>query len=569
MDGLTMANMKISTKIFMIIVLLGAVCAAIVGVSISALSSLSGATGELGLASGEVRLGGRLNRLAIVLNRAEYQLAASPREYDEVVEYLKSARQEVKKALSEARATADASQQRLLSEVETNLNNYEKELDDTLSIAKRVKNSVNIDDQQRAVLKSVEDSREKSRILVESVLGYVSYTDDKGSQIAKDAAILADERGVELVAVAVIGVALGLMGGWLISRQGIVKPIRAIVVCLRGLAEGRLETVVYGVGRKDEVGEIADTANVFKQNLIRNREMERETQEAEERARTERRRATLELADRFEQRVGAVVNQVGSAATELQATAAQLAAAVEEVNAQSSTVAAASEEASASVQTVASASEEMAAAISELSRRVTATAGRSRGAAEGAESARRELDALSVAIEQVDQVVGAINAVASQTNLLALNATIEAARAGDAGKGFAVVAQEVKNLANQTHNMTGQIGGQIDAVKSASSRTVEAMRQIISQVGEIDQSTADMAASVEQQTAATGEISRNAQQAAGGVTQVSGSVISIQQAGQETGAASANVKKAADTLAGQSAMLKQEVDAFLGEVRAA
>ncbi|MFX5085457.1 methyl-accepting chemotaxis protein, partial [Acinetobacter baumannii] len=77
-------------------------------------------------------------------------------------------------------------------------------------------------------------------------------------------------------------------------------------------------------------------------------------------------------------------------------------------------------------------------------------------------------DALSTAIEQVDQVVASINAVASQTNLLALNATIEAARAGEAGKGFAVVASEVKNLASQTHAMTEQIGQQISTVKAAS-----------------------------------------------------------------------------------------------------
>ena len=68
-----------------------------------------------------------------------------------------------------------------------------------------------------------------------------------------------------------------------------------------------------------------------------------------------------------------------------------------------------------------------------------------------------ELSALRDEIAKVAKVAEQIEAIAKQTNLLALNATIEAARAGDAGKGFAVVAGEVKQLAGQTSNATGQI----------------------------------------------------------------------------------------------------------------
>ena len=380
---------------------------------------------------------------------------------------------------------------------------------------------------------------------------------------------MAGARSAQLIATAAVGILAGLLLGWLVAQHGIVRPVKAIVGCLRGLADGNLGVDLFGLGRKDEVGEIAQTAEVFKRNLLRNRDMEREAKEAEARAQREKRAAMLDLASRFEARVGAIVNNVGSAATELQATASQLAAAVEEVSAQCGAVAGASEEASANVQTVASASEEMSASIHELSDRVSHAAGRSKAAAEGAELAQRQLDSLSTAIEQVDQIVAAINSVAAQTNLLALNATIEAARAGEAGKGFAVVASEVKNLANQTHAMTEQIGNQIAAVKSASDRTVEAMRAIIAQVEDIDHSTSEMAASVEQQSAATAEISRNAQQAATGTSEVSRNVSGIQQAESETSAATHNVKNAADQLAEQSASLKREVDSFLGEVRAA
>ena len=377
------------------------------------------------------------------------------------------------------------------------------------------------------------------------------------------------ELGIRSLAAAVAILLLGTGLSVVIAVSGIRRPITRLTAAMERLARGDATVAVDGAERHDEVGVMARTVAVFKENLIRTRQMEHEAKEAEARAAAEKRQSMLDLAQRFETRVGGIVNAVGSAATELQATASQLAAAVEEVSAQCVAVAAASEQTSANVQTVASASEEMSAAIHQLSERVTRAAGRSKAAATGAEQAQRELDALSAAIEQVDQIVAAINAVASQTNLLALNATIEAARAGEMGKGFAVVASEVKNLANQTHAMTEQIGANLAAVKGASGKTVEAMRAIVGQVGDIDHSTAEMAVSVEQQSAATGEISRNAQQAATGTAEVSRNVGGIQQAEGETSAATNNVKRAADSLAGQSAMLKQEMDAFLAEIRAA
>ncbi|HYD70227.1 methyl-accepting chemotaxis protein [Azospirillum sp.] len=388
-----------------------------------------------------------------------------------------------------------------------------------------------------------------------------------------DTAVRAGEQTYETARFVVIGAIGGggllCAGAWVMMLLGVSKPVHTMTEAMTRLADGDTNISVPALDHKDEIGEMAQAVQVFKQNLLRNRQMEQEAKATEERAKIEKRQAMLDLASRFESRVGGIVNSVGSAATELQATATQLSAAVEEVSAQCVAVAAASEQASANVQTVAAASEEMSSSIHGLSERVTLAANRSKAAADGAVQAQRELDALSAAIEQVDQIVASINAVASQTNLLALNATIEAARAGEAGKGFAVVASEVKNLANQTHTMTDQIGANLAAVKSASSRTVEAMRSIIGQVADIDHSTAEMATSVEQQSAATGEISRNAQQAATGTAEVSHNVVGIQQAEAETSGATNNVKFASDELARQSALLKEEVDTLLAEIRAA
>ncbi|PWC63924.1 methyl-accepting chemotaxis protein [Azospirillum sp. TSH58] len=563
-----LSNLKISTKILSIIIMLGAICAGITATSVSGLDALSRATDEIKASGDEMRLGARLNRLVVELLRDEYRLAANPADLPEVLPSIATSRDALSTNLTRVKETADPEQKRLLADFEAALALYKNQLEQTLATARQInaKGAVGF---HQDILASVESSAVAARKLQDLSVNYTSYTDNKASRLSDDASQLAERRIVQLIAAAAIGILVGLLLGWLMAQFGIVRPVAAIVACLRGLADGKLDTVVYGTDRKDEVGAIAATADVFKRNLLHSRDMEREAKEAEARSQAEKRASMLALAGRFESQVGGIVNDVGGAATELQATAAQLASAVEEVGAQCSAVAGASEEASANVQTVASASEEMSASIHELAERVTRSAARSKAAAEGANQAQAQLDALAAAIEQVDQIVASINAVASQTNLLALNATIEAARAGEAGKGFAVVASEVKNLANQTHAMTEQIGNQIAAVKSASDRTVEAMRAIITQVEDIDRSTAEMAASVEQQSAATGEISRNAQQAANGTAEVSSNVAGIQQAESETSAATHSVKSAADQLAERASSLKREVDQFLAEVRAA
>jgi methyl-accepting chemotaxis protein len=77
---------------------------------------------------------------------------------------------------------------------------------------------------------------------------------------------------------------------------------------------------------------------------------------------------------------------------------------------------------------------------------------------------------------EIDKIVRMISDISSQTNLLALNAAIEAARAGEHGRGFAVVAQEVKNLAGQSKNATGQIEELIHSIQKSSNNTVDSIQ---------------------------------------------------------------------------------------------
>jgi len=556
-------DLSITTKIVSALLLMAALT---VGTNLYALSGMTSIDAQYSeLISQEAKATvsmTRANRLLTEVGRLTYKMLA---EQDDAE--MKRLGIRIDEEIAKARATlADAKR---LPEVRDEVDRLLVDFETTIRTLPDVQKATLAHDDalsMRLMNEQAEPLMTKLRNRISEVNADITKRLDKASD---DATAYTAATYSTTLASAALGIVLCLGLAFLLARSGIALPIRRSVLVMERLANGDVSVDVQGHERKDEVGAIARTVEVFKANLIRNRQIEQEAKDAEAQAAAEKRRSMLELAARFEDRVGGIVNAVGSAATELQATAAQLAAAVEEVRAQCTAVAAASEEASANVQTVASASEEMSAAINELSTRVARAAGRSKAAAQGADQAQKQLDALSSSIEQVDQIVAAINAVASQTNLLALNATIEAARAGEAGKGFAVVASEVKNLANQTHAMTEQIGSQIATVKGASGRTVEAMRTIIGQVEDIDQSTAEMAASVEQQNTATAEISRNAQQAAVGTQEVSSNVSGIQQAEEETGAATNNVKQAADSLAGQASLLKQEMDSFLAEVRAA
>ncbi len=125
--------------------------------------------------------------------------------------------------------------------------------------------------------------------------------------------------------------------------------------------------------------------------------------------------------------------------------------------------------------------------------------------------------------QRSDEIVGiidVISGIAEQTNLLALNAAIEAARAGEQGRGFAVVADEVRNLAQRTHEATDKVTAMVNAISSETGSVVEQMASggeqlqhcieqatrtstvlsnIITSSAEVEQRSSDIAAATEEQ----------------------------------------------------------------------
>jgi methyl-accepting chemotaxis protein len=387
--------------------------------------------------------------------------------------------------------------------------------------------------------------------------------------LAKEASTEYQSASRLMIIVSAVGVAVGLVLGFLIGQYGIAAPIRAVVHLLQLLAKGSFDAEITGSDRKDEVGDVARTALVFKENGLAKIRMEAEQKEGEQSAIRVRKADMIKLANDFEGAVGEIIETVSSASTELEASAGTLTRTAERAQAITTTVAAASEEASTNVQSVASATEEMASSVNEISRQVQESARIASDAVDQARKTNDRVGELSKAATRIGDVVELINTIAGQTNLLALNATIEAARAGESGRGFAVVASEVKALAEQTAKATGEIGQQITGIQAATQESVNAILEISGTIEKLSEISSTIASAVEEQGAATQEISRNLQQAAQGTQQVSSNITDVQRGASETGSASSQVLSAAQSLSRDSNRLKFEVGKFLNTVPAA
>ena len=363
------------------------------------------------------------------------------------------------------------------------------------------------------------------------------------------------------------GVSAAVVSFGIVARR-VVKPINEMTAVMAKLAGGDTEVEVAARDRKDEIGDMAQAVQVFKENMIEADALAAE-QAKEQAAKEAQGKRVMELCAAFDQTAASALESVASAATEMQTTSEGMSATAEETNRQASVVASASEQATANVQTVASAAEEMSASIGEIGRQVEQSAAIATRAVAESEKTNGTVQGLAEAAEKIGAVVELIAGIAEQTNLLALNATIEAARAGDAGKGFAVVASEVKSLANQTAKATEEIGAQIAGMQSVAGEAVDAIGGIGKTITEVNEIAATIAAAVEEQGTATQDIARNVQEAARGTQEVTSNITGVSTGAEATGKAANQVLESAGQLSRQSEELRGAVDKFLDDIRAA
>ncbi len=353
-----------------------------------------------------------------------------------------------------------------------------------------------------------------------------------------------------------IAAAIGLA---LLLTRTIAKPVVAMTAVVQRLASGDHSILVPALGRRDEIGAMAQAIDVLKTNAIA-AQVERQQRE-EERARRVDEDARVALAAQQTAATEAatlVVNSIGAGLERLAAgdlsfrltstlppayetlranlnsTSAQLhdllGSVIETtsaIRAGTEQIAQASDDMSRRTEQQAASLEETAAALDE----VTATVRRT---AQGAKEARdvvaqtksdaeqsgeivqqavQAMGEIEASSRQISEIIGVIDEIAFQTNLLALNAGVEAARAGDAGRGFAVVASEVRALAQRSagaakeikaliSTSSNQVGSGVKLVRS----TGAALMRIVEQVKKVHEVTNEIAASAQEQSTGLTEV---------------------------------------------------------------
>ena len=422
-----------------------------------------------------------------------------------------------------------------------------------------------------------------------------SYADILANNLNESAVGDANASVVAASILIVISFIIGGLAFWVIIVR-VVRPVNALSDTMMVLADGNLEVDIPNADRSDEVGDMAKSVQIFKDNALERRDLEieqrnkeeqeriqkqeeetRTRQEQEEnrareeirseKTRAESRQAMLDLADQFEQSVMALVEGVSTSAKGMEHSASSMSETAADTSQQSEVVANAAEQASSNAQMVASAAEELSSSVREITGQTNQSSAAARDAVARTENASKDVAQLVSAAEKIGEVVKLINEIAEQTNLLALNATIEAARAGDAGRGFAVVASEVKSLANQTANATQEISDQVSGMQNATSLAVKAMEEIRGIIGDIEATSVSIASAVEEQDASTQEIARNVSEVSTGTEEVTSNIHTVSQGATTTGTAATEVLTAAQLLTQQSDDLRSQVVDFLKTIR--
>ncbi|MGI6245308.1 MAG: methyl-accepting chemotaxis protein [Pseudochelatococcus sp.] len=362
------------------------------------------------------------------------------------------------------------------------------------------------------------------------------------------------------------GGAIGLVCLILTGLLGrITGAIRRLSGTMVSLAQGDLDATIPCTERTDEMGEMARTLAVFRDNARRQLQLEVERREGFEKER-ERQIVVEELIAGFRDDASSLLKPVADSTEAMAAVSTSLMGLSTDAQGRTRSVAVATQQVHANAQTVAAAAEELSASIEEISQQVTRTSAIVNDANTKTVSANDQVGRLADSAQRISAIIGLIREIAEQTNLLALNATIEAARAGDAGRGFSVVAAEVKNLAGQTAKATEEITAQIGVIQTDSAATVHIIQDIANVMGEVNSYTTSIMGALTQQGGATTSISTAVQEVAIGTRDIAINMNSVKGAVEETATSAAHVSEVSGQVGENAGKLAASIDAFLAKV---
>jgi methyl-accepting chemotaxis protein len=230
-------------------------------------------------------------------------------------------------------------------------------------------------------------------------------------------------------------------------------------------------------------------------------------------------------------------------ASDLEIIAKDLLAGAQNTKKQSANVDQDAQKISENLNSIAAAAEEMSASTASIAQNAQEAANVAQQAVGLARESDTTMQQLRTLVDGIRAITQGITKIAEQTNLLALNAQIESARAGDAGRGFAIVAQEVKRLAQFSHEKAGEVGEKVSAIETGMTKASSSLDKVREIVNHIQSLQTTVAAAVEEQSATTNEMSR----------QMNDARASAQQVASVTG----QLTTGADTTAQQAAKTRE------------
>jgi methyl-accepting chemotaxis protein len=407
-------------------------------------------------------------------------------------------------------------------------------------------------------------------------------------------------RTILIAYAAIIGGLILVIGlGILAVRAWITSPINSLMRTMGRLSSGDYSAEVGDADRRDEIGGMSRSVQVFKEIGLERIRLETETEHARTRAAEERKRQDAEREAAAKQQAfvvdsvaagleklsdGDLVFRLGTpfsteyeklrgdfnrAMDKLTETMRSIAQNAQGVRSGASEVTAASDDLSRRTEQQAASLEQTAAALDQITatvRRTADNAGQARSAVSAARSeadqsgevVRKTVTAMSdieTSSRQIGNIIGVIDEIAFQTNLLALNAGVEAARAGEAGRGFAVVATEVRALAQRSADAAKEIkalisasGQQVESGVKLVGETGRALDRIVAQVVKVNELVSDIAASAQEQST--------------GLAQVNTAVNQMDQVTQQNAAMVEQSTAASHSLAGEAEELARLVGRF-------